>query len=73
MTPGPFCFSILLIIKTRIQQIIILQLNLPYLSLDTITRLQSCPLSQHFIDETVEVKVNLFHNRIILKIICLTL
>ena len=72
MTPGQFCFSILLIIKTRIQQIITLQLNLPYLSLDTITRLQSCPFSQHLIDETVEVKVNLFHNRIILKIICFT-
>ena len=72
MTPGPFCFSILLIIKTRIQQIITLQLNLPYLSLDTITSLQSCPFSQHLIYETVEVKVNLFHNRIILKIICFT-
>ena len=72
MTPGPFCFPILLIIKTRIQQIITLQLNLPYLSLDTITSLQSCPFSQHLIDETLEVKVNLFHNRIILKIICFT-
>ena len=47
-------------------------MNSPYLSLDTINSLQSCPFNQCLIDATVEVKVNLFQNRILSRTICFT-
>ena len=57
----------LLKIKAIQKHIKLIWWNSPYLSLDTITSLKSCPFNQCLIDATVEVKVNLFQNRILLK------